>query len=147
MNPPGSATLPLQAAVQLQPPMPRPHPRHGAGQDEETSLGARLLLPGRAGEHQRAGVHLALRPGRRLRQWDSKGEADAHRDGGATHRTDHKQLFFFPKENHCFKPNLFSGYNALLLAGLATRQEDGCKGGERDSQPTYAHHAGTAQQL
>ena len=83
MNPSGSAALSLQAAVQLQPAVPRPHPRHGTGQDEETAHGARLLLPGRAGEHQRAGVHLALRAGRRLRQWDPQGAADAHGDGGA----------------------------------------------------------------
>ena len=70
MNPSGSAALSLQAAVQLQPPVLRPHPRHGTGQDEEAADCARLLLSGRAGEYQRAGVHLALRAGRCLRQWD-----------------------------------------------------------------------------
>ena len=39
------------------------------------------------------------------------------------------------------------GHNAVLLAGLASRQKDGCEGGERDGQPTDAHHASAAQQL
>ena len=149
MNPSGSAALSLQAAVQLQPAVPRPHPRHGTGQDEETAHGARLLLPGRAGEHQRAGVHLALRAGRRLRQWDPQGAADAHGDGGAIHLKEprNNRDCSASEENRCLNPNHLLGHNAVLLAGPATRQENGRQGGERDSQPTNAHHASTAQQL